>query len=77
VFSATWSYVAKQHRIPVSFHGLRHTHASQLIDAKVPITTIAKRLGHASPMVTLKTYSHLFHEDDSAAAAAIDTALGG
>jgi integrase len=76
VFAATWSYVTKQHGIDVSFHGLRHTHASQLIDARVPITTIAKRLGHSSPMVTLKTYAHLFREDDSAAAAAVDAALG-
>jgi integrase len=36
VFAATRSNVTKQHGIDVSFHGLRHTHASQLIDAKSP-----------------------------------------
>jgi integrase len=77
VFAAIWSNVIKQHGINVSFHGLRHTHASQLIDAKVPITTIAKRLGHSSPAITLKVYAHLFREDDSEAAAAIDAVLGG
>ena len=30
----------------VTFHSLRHTHASQLIDAGVDIVTISKRLGH-------------------------------
>jgi integrase len=31
----------------VTFHALRHTHASQLIVAGVDIVTISKRLGHA------------------------------
>jgi hypothetical protein len=41
------------------------------------ITTISKRLGHAKPDITLRTYAHLFHPDDSKAAHAIDAALGG
>jgi integrase len=44
---------------------------------KVPITIIAKRLGHSSPAIRLKVYAHLFREDDSEAAAAIDAVLGG
>lgn len=76
-FGATWSKLATRLGLGISFHGLRHTHASQLIDAKVPITTIAKRLGHSSPLVTLKVYAHLFRENDSEAAAAINAALGG
>jgi integrase len=61
----------------ITFHGLRHTHASQLIDAGVDIVTISKRLGHASPDVTLRVYAHLFQRDDDKAAAAIDAALAG
>jgi integrase len=61
----------------VSFHALRHTHASQLIDAGVDVVTIARRLGHASPAITLNTYAHLFRKDDSKAAAAINAALKG
>jgi integrase len=38
----------------ITFHGLRHTHASQLIDAGLDIVAISKRLGHASPDVTLR-----------------------
>ena len=53
----------------------RHTHASQLIDAGVGIVTISKRLGHASPNITLKVYAHLFRKDDSKASDAIDAAL--
>jgi integrase len=59
----------------VTYHGLRHTHASQLIDAGVDIVTISKRLGHAKPDITLRIYAHLFKKDDSKAAAAINAAL--
>jgi integrase len=59
----------------VTYHGLRHTHASQLIDAGVDIVTISKRLGHADPSITLRVYAHLFKKDDSKAAAAINAAL--
>jgi integrase len=61
----------------ITFHGLPHTHASQLIDAGVDIVTISKRLGHASPDVTLRVYAHLFRRDDDMAAAAINAALAG
>jgi integrase len=59
----------------VKFHALRHTHASQLIDAGVDIVTISKRLGHAKPDITLRVYAHLFKKDDSKAAAAINAAF--
>jgi integrase len=74
--SAAWSDFAARIGLPeVTFHALRHTHASQLIDAGVDIVTISKRLGHAKPDITLRVYSHLFRNDDSKAAAAINTAL--
>jgi integrase len=61
----------------ITYHALRHTHASQLIDAGLPITVISKRLGHSSPAITLSVYAHCFRDDDRAAAAAIDAALKG
>jgi len=71
--SAAWSDYAKQIGMPeVTFHALRHTHASQLIDAGVDIVTISKRLGHAKPDITLRIYAHLFRKDDGKAAAAIN-----
>ena len=77
-FAAAWSRLADQLGLDVSFHGLRHTHASQLIaSGKVDIVTISKRLGHSSPDITLRIYAHLFHKDDRKAAAAINAALGG
>jgi integrase len=74
--SAAWADFADSIGMPdVTFHALRHTHASQLIDAGVDIVTISKRLGHAKPDITLRIYAHLFRKDDSKAAAAINVAL--
>lgn len=74
--SRAWGKLAAQLGMPeISFHCLRHTHASALIDAGVDIVTISKRLGHAKPSVTLKTYAHLFRNDDSKASAAINAAF--
>jgi hypothetical protein len=40
------------------------------------VLTISRRLGHASPSITLDVYSHLFRPTDEAAAAAFETAFG-
>jgi len=61
----------------VRFHSLRHAHASALIAAGVDFVTVSKRLGHASPAVTMAVYAHTFDgKTDEAAAAAIERALG-
>jgi integrase len=60
----------------ITFHALRHTHASQLIAAGVDVVTISKRLGHSSPNITLGVYAHLFSASDEKAAKAINAALG-
>jgi integrase len=74
--SAAWADFADSIDMSeVTFHALRHTHASQLIDAGVDIVTISKRLGHAKPDITLRIYAHLFRNDDSKAAAAINDAF--
>jgi integrase len=77
VVSKRWMRCARAIGMPeITFHSLRHTHASALIDAGVDIVTISKRLGHKKPDVTLRVYSHLFRNDDSKAADAINAMLG-
>jgi integrase len=74
--STAWADLAGRIGISdVTFHALRHTHASQLIHEGVDIVTISKRLGHAKPDITLRVHAHLFHKDDGKAAAAINAAL--
>jgi integrase len=51
----------------VTLHTLRHTHASQLIASGMDILTISRRLGHASPTITLSVYGHLLTSEDRAA----------
>ena len=46
----------------ISIHGLRHTHASQLLSAGVSIASVAQRLGHSSMTTTQKTYLHVIQE---------------
>ena len=42
-----------------SFHGLRHTYASQLVQAGAPMSVVAEQLGHASTASVSRTYGHL------------------
>jgi len=76
--SRAWGLVARDLGMAeITFHALRHSHASQLVDAGVDIVTISRRLGHASPDITLRVYAHLFRNDDRKAAIAINEALTG
>ena len=49
-------------------HDLRHFSATELIGAGVDIRTVAGRLGHADPAITLRVYAHALEERDRAAA---------
>lgn len=48
-----------------TFHDLRHTHASWLIDRGVDIVRVSKRLGHSRTSTTVNTYAHLIDVDES------------
>lgn len=42
-----------------TFHGLRHTYASQLVQAGTPLSVVAEQLGHADTTTVTRTYGHL------------------
>lgn len=42
----------------ITIHSLRHSHATNLINDGVPITSVSARLGHSTPQTTLRTYTH-------------------
>ncbi len=72
----SWRRAVQSRGLPrITFHSLRHSHASALIAAGIDVVTVSRRLGHASPALTLSTYSHLFTNSDDKAAAAIDATL--
>jgi integrase len=56
----------------ISFHSLRHLHVSNLVAAGVDILTVSRRVGHASPAITLSVYGHLCPNADDRAAQAIE-----
>ncbi|MBI2304032.1 MAG: site-specific integrase [Chloroflexi bacterium] len=56
-------------------HGMRHLHASLLLEAGLPITAVSQRLGHAHSGITLAVYSHVVKRDDEEAARLISAAL--
>src|SRR5688572_25272641 len=43
----------------IRFHELRHTHATLLLEDGKHSKVVSERLGHASVMITLDTYSHV------------------
>jgi integrase len=43
----------------VRLHDLRHTHATLLLLAGVPVHVVSERLGHASAVVTMTIYAHV------------------
>jgi integrase len=56
-------------------HDLRHTFASWMIQARVPLPVIQQHLGHESIQTTIGVYGHLDRRSAQAAADAIGSAL--
>lgn len=57
------------------WHDLRHHHASMLIAGGASAVAVARRLGHKDPTETLRTYAHLWHDDEARMVAATDGAV--
>ncbi|QOY97093.1 tyrosine-type recombinase/integrase [Leuconostoc citreum] len=55
-------YLEKNNSKIITFHGLRHTHASYLLANDVAIQFVSERLGHADVNITLSTYAHLLNK---------------
>ena len=60
---------------PLTFHEIRHTHATLLLKADVHVKVVSERLGHASVAITLDTYSHVLPNIQQSAADKIEEAL--
>ncbi|MCI1283010.1 MAG: site-specific integrase [Lacticaseibacillus songhuajiangensis] len=46
----------------ITVHGFRHSAVSNLLSAGVDVSTVQKRMGHASPEITLRVYAHISKE---------------
>jgi integrase len=61
----------------ISFHTLRHTHASLLLKAGEYPKVISERLGHSQMGITMDIYAHIMPGMQKQAAEKIDTILAG
>lgn len=43
---------------PIKLHEFRHSHATMLVERKLMIKEISRRLGHSNANITLNTYTH-------------------
>ena len=48
---------------PIKFHHIRHTTATLLLKAGVPLATVQKILRHSDPRLTAEIYGHLDIDD--------------
>lgn len=54
----------RKYKLPkISPHHFRHTHASLLLQAGVPVKEVSERLGHKDISITLEIYSHVMPEE--------------
>ena len=77
-FGHKWRAAVETAKLPAGtgFHALRHYYASLLIRHGESVKTVQSRLGHASAVETLDTYSHLWPDSDDRTRDAIDSVLG-
>jgi integrase len=61
----------------VKIHDLRHTHLSALLNAGVPVTTVAERGGYRNANVLLSVYAHAQAEGQRMAATVAGKLVGG
>jgi integrase len=69
--------VTRRAGISTHFHALRHFSATTAIAAGMDVRTVAGRLGHAGPSVTLRVYAHALEQRDRELAGLLGNAVLG
>ena len=78
VFSQLFDRTVAKIDVPdISLHDLRHTHATLLLKAAVPVKVVSERLGHANVAFTMAVYQHVLPGMQAEAAATFYGLLGG
>lgn len=78
VFGKAWRPVAVQVGLgkEQGLHQIRHVYASLLIEGGRSVREVQARLGHASAVETLQTYSHLWPSNEDGTRAVIEGIFG-
>ncbi|MGA8847488.1 MAG: site-specific integrase, partial [Nocardioides sp.] len=70
-----WSDAASAAKVSATTHDLRHFAASALISGGASVKQVQTFLGHASAVITLRTYAHMFPGDEDRTRNVLDAAL--
>jgi len=77
-FSQSWKRLVRESGLRrIRLHDLRHTHASILLKANVPVEVVSECLGHSSPAFTMTVYQHVRPGMQADAAASSSEAVFG
>ena len=75
-FTKEFARIVKRSGVrPITFHGLRHSHITALLQAGVHPKVASERAGHSSITITMDRYSHVLKGMQADAAQRIDGAL--
>jgi integrase len=75
--SSAFRVTAQRFGFGIRLHDLRHTAATLMLGAGVPLKVVSEALGHSSIAITADVYAHVTPDLRREAAEAIDRALGG
>lgn len=66
----------KKTELPViTFHDLRHTHATMLLEMGLNLKTVSDRLGHSTISITADIYAHTTEKQQQQATEALNKAF--
>ena len=71
--TVTYRMFIKKHGFKhVTFHDLRHSHATQLLEQNIHPKIVSERLGHSTIALTMDTYSHVLPSMQESAISVMD-----
>jgi len=70
-----WRDAAKEAGVGATSHDLRHFFASALISGGASVKQVQTVLGHASAVITLRTYAHMWPGDEDRTRDVMDAAF--
>ncbi len=68
--------VKKMKLPPVTFHGLRHSHATLILASGIPLKDASARMGHHSIAITADLYGHVLPQSEEQIAGVVEEVLG-
>jgi integrase len=75
-WKTAWASAQRETGLTMDTHALRHFYASALIAGGASVKQVQVVLGHASPVITLRVYAHLWPGDEDRIRSISDDALG-